>query len=106
MLRSALCFAYSLAILSPLAGQVRTVPHTAVKGMVVCVSPDAADIGAEIMKKGGTAVDAAVAVAFAEAVTHPAAGNIFADGHVRWMRRDVVIAGPREAGKDLWGHFD
>jgi prepilin-type N-terminal cleavage/methylation domain-containing protein/prepilin-type processing-associated H-X9-DG protein len=31
---------------------------------------------------------------------------IFADGHVRWMRRDAVIGGPREAGKDMWGHYD
>jgi len=31
---------------------------------------------------------------------------IFADGHARWMRRDAVINGPREAGKEMWGHFD
>jgi prepilin-type N-terminal cleavage/methylation domain-containing protein/prepilin-type processing-associated H-X9-DG protein len=38
---------------------------------------------------------------------HNGGGNyIFADGHVRWLRRDAVINGPREAGKDLWGHFD
>jgi prepilin-type N-terminal cleavage/methylation domain-containing protein/prepilin-type processing-associated H-X9-DG protein len=38
---------------------------------------------------------------------HSDGGNyIFADGHVRWMRRDAVINGPREAGKELWGHYD
>ena len=49
-------------------------------GMVVCVSPDAADVGVAVLKGGGNAVDAAVAVAFAEAVTFPAAGNIGGGG--------------------------
>jgi len=50
------------------------------QGMVVCVSPDAAKVGIDILKKQGTAVDAAVAVALAMAVTHPAAGNIGGGG--------------------------
>jgi gamma-glutamyltranspeptidase/glutathione hydrolase len=50
------------------------------QGMVVCVSPPAADVGVDILKKGGTAVDAAVAVAFAQAVTYPPAGNIGGGG--------------------------
>src|SRR3954468_18142200 len=49
-------------------------------GMVVCVSPPAADVGVAILKQGGNAVDAAVAVAFAEAVTWPEAGNIGGGG--------------------------
>src|SRR6476619_7222845 len=49
-------------------------------GMVVCVSPPPADVGVAILKKGGNAVDAAVAVAFAEAVTWPEAGNIGGGG--------------------------
>jgi gamma-glutamyltranspeptidase/glutathione hydrolase len=47
---------------------------------VVCVSPPAADVGVEVLKKGGTAVDAAVAVALAMAVTWPEAGNIGGGG--------------------------
>ena len=45
-------------------------------GMVVCSKYDAAQIGVDILKRGGNAVDAAVGVAFALAVTHPSAGNI------------------------------
>jgi gamma-glutamyltranspeptidase / glutathione hydrolase len=49
-------------------------------GMVVCVSPPAAEVGIAVLKKGGNAVDAAVAVAFAMAVTWPEAGNIGGGG--------------------------
>jgi gamma-glutamyltranspeptidase/glutathione hydrolase len=48
--------------------------------MVVAVSPPGADVGRSILLKGGNAVDAAVATAFAMAVTYPAAGNIGGGG--------------------------
>jgi gamma-glutamyltranspeptidase/glutathione hydrolase len=53
---------------------------TARRGMVVAQERLAAEIGAEFLKRGGNAVDAAVATGFALAVTYPRAGNIGGGG--------------------------
>ena len=49
-------------------------------GAVVSQSQIASDVGAQILRLGGNAVDAAVATAMAMAVTHPAAGNVGGGG--------------------------
>lgn len=60
----------------PLQGQ----PVRAVHAMVSTASPIASKIGIDILKKGGNAVDAAVAIGFGMAVTWPGAGNIGGGG--------------------------
>ena len=49
-------------------------------GMVVSSQHDASDVGAEVLRMGGNAIDAAVAVGYALAVTHPCCGNIGGGG--------------------------
>src|SRR5271165_414764 len=73
-----------------LAGSVMRPTH-APKAMVATVQPDATDAGVEIMKAGGNAVDAAVAVGFALAVTHPEAGNIGGGGFMLFRRPDGEV---------------
>jgi gamma-glutamyltranspeptidase/glutathione hydrolase len=55
-------------------------PVFAEKGMVVAQEKTAARIGADILRHGGNAIDAAVATGFAMAVTYPRAGNIGGGG--------------------------
>jgi gamma-glutamyltranspeptidase / glutathione hydrolase len=64
-------------------------------GMVVAQEKLAAQIGADILRQGGNAVDAAVATGFAMAVTYPRAGNIGGGGfmviHSAERGQDIAI---------------
>ncbi|HEA8957996.1 TPA: gamma-glutamyltransferase [Escherichia coli] len=55
-------------------------PVRAKQGMVASVDATATQVGVDILKEGGNAVDAAVAVGYALAVTHPQAGNLGGGG--------------------------
>src|SRR5712672_83999 len=77
--------------------------------MVVAQEPLAADVGLAVMKSGGNAVDAAVAVGFALSVTYPFAGNIggggfmlvrMADGQTKFI--DFRERAPGRASRDMY----
>jgi gamma-glutamyltranspeptidase/glutathione hydrolase len=62
------------------SARVQAPPVASTNGMVVCSSNVACDAGARVLARGGNAVDAAVATAFAMAVTYPSAGNLGGGG--------------------------
>jgi gamma-glutamyltranspeptidase / glutathione hydrolase len=65
---------------SEAASDTEELPVRTAHAMVVTIQHDATDAGVAILKQGGNAVDAAVAVGFALAVVYPAAGNIGGGG--------------------------
>src|SRR5436190_720080 len=84
-------------------------PVHARHAMVVTREPHATDVGVAVLQAGGNAVDAAVAVGMALAVTHPSAGNIggggfmlirFADGRATFL--DFRERAPGKATHDMY----
>jgi gamma-glutamyltranspeptidase / glutathione hydrolase len=84
-------------------------PERARHAMVVTQEPLAADVGLRVLQSGGNAIDAAVAVAFALAVTYPYAGNIggggfmlarFADGRTTFI--DFREKAPLTATRNMY----
>ncbi len=102
----ALMLAVSLSAREPVYA-----PHA----MVVAQEPLGADVGLRVLKAGGNAIDAAVAIGFALAVTYPYAGNIggggfllarFADGRTTFIdfREKAPLAATRDMYLDAQGN--
>jgi gamma-glutamyltranspeptidase/glutathione hydrolase len=87
-----------------LAGKARVAEGN--QAMVVSGSPIASEVGRDILRAGGNAVDAAVAVGFALAVVHPEAGNLGGGGFMVFRMADGATAALdyREAAPGLASH--
>ncbi|UXO68159.1 gamma-glutamyltransferase [Pantoea dispersa] len=84
-------------------------PVKAQHGMVASVDAMATRVGVDILKQGGNAVDAAIAVGFALAVTHPQAGNLGGGGFMllrtaagRTTAIDFREMAPARASRDMF----
>jgi gamma-glutamyltranspeptidase/glutathione hydrolase len=99
---------WSLAVI-PTVNAASMRPVAAEKGMVVTAQHLATEIGVNVLKRGGNAIDAAVAVGYALAVVYPAAGNLggggfmtvrFADGRNTFL--DFRERAPRAASRNMY----
>src|SRR5436189_4534120 len=93
----------------PATWTLRSQPVTAPHAMVVTAHPLATQAGVEILKEGGNAIDAAVAVAFALEVVYPVAGNVGGGGFIVYCTAagevtalDYREAAPAGASRDMY----
>jgi gamma-glutamyltranspeptidase/glutathione hydrolase len=97
-----------IAMFCPVRG-ASVAPTAAENGMVVSAQHLATDVGVDVLKRGGTAVDAAIAVGYALAVVYPAAGNLgrggfmtiqLADGRKTFL--DFLETAPKSATANMY----
>ena len=116
MTRRHFTFILAALVLSSLTIQAGSTPQRARLGMVITQSDIASQIGFQVIKNGGNAIDAAVASAFALAVTHPTAGNIGGGGFIVYrpatgepVAFDFREVGPSRSSPEMWlkdGKYD
>jgi len=96
---------------APVSTLPSTPPRVAVgkQGAVATQEAHASDVGLAILQRGGNAIDAAVAIGFALAVTHPAAGNLGGGGFMvirtaddKTFALDYREAAPSGATRDMY----
>src|SRR6187397_2993648 len=80
LLARGLCAVITTAALLGVAQAASMAPVAAENGMVVTAQHLATEVGVDVLRRGGNAVDAAVAVGYALAVVYPAAGNLGGGG--------------------------
>ena len=109
-MKKLLCFVLALLFLFfNFSDSASRRPVKGFNGMVVSSDSLATRVGVEILKKGGNAVDAAVAVGFALAVTYPQAGNIGGGGFmvIRMANGETITIdfrekAPMKASEDMF----
>ena len=115
MKRRVLAVLVACATLGVAVGAI-SVPTRSKAGIVASQSEIASKVGADVIRDGGTAVDAMVAVGFALAVTHPTAGNIGGGGFLVYrpasgepVAYDFREKAPARASATMWlkdGKYD
>jgi gamma-glutamyltranspeptidase/glutathione hydrolase len=106
-----------LGLLLVLPAWTGNAPTRARNGMVVSENRLASEVGIDVLREGGNAIDAAVATAFVLAVTHPMAGNIGGGGFLVYrpergepMAFDFREVAPAGASPEMWldenGEYD
>ena len=116
MIRRVFLSVVAVVAIGSLTLQAGSVPTRARLGMVITQNDAASQIGFKVIQSGGNAIDAAVATAFALAVTHPTAGNIGGGGFIVYrpaagepMSYDFREVGPSRSSPEMWltdGKYD
>jgi gamma-glutamyltranspeptidase/glutathione hydrolase len=116
MMRRALSITIAIFAVATLTLEAGSSPQRARLGMVITQNDIASQIGFQVIKNGGTAIDAAVATAFVLAVTHPSAGNIGGGGFIVYrpatgepVAFDFREVGPSRSSPEMWlkdGKYD
>jgi gamma-glutamyltranspeptidase/glutathione hydrolase len=109
MTRRAFFALIAVLAFTSLSIQAGSAPQRAKLGMVISQNTIASDVGFNVIKSGGNAIDAVVATAFALAVTHPTAGNIGGGGFIVFrpatgepMSFDFREMGPARSSPEMW----